>query len=185
MEKPDFPCKVPVKLTFILTVLFIRYWRCDIKGAPSGKLQDKTVAIKDNTCVAGVPMMNGSRILDGFVPDIDATVVSRILDAGGHIVGKAVCENLCCDGGSFTAATGPVVNPHNKTRMAGGSSSGSAALVRRGVDKLNKSSNSLLPANADRRPLLQRGLQIFQLQTFQLYNKLLKYWSLGKQWKQN
>ena len=38
-------------------------------------------------------MMNGSRILDGFVPDIDATVVSRILDAGGHIVGKAVCEN--------------------------------------------------------------------------------------------
>ena len=75
-------------------------------------------------------MMNGSRILDGFVPDIDATVVSRILDAGGHIVGKAVCENLCCDGGSFIAATGPVVNPHNSTRMAGGSSSGSAALVR-------------------------------------------------------
>ena len=132
--------------TFILTVLFIRYWRCDIKGAPSGKLQGKTVAIKDNTCVAGVPMMNGSRILDGFVPDIDATVVSRILDAGGHIVGKAVCENLCCDGGSFTAATGPVVNPHNKTRMAGGSSSGSAALVRRDVDKLNiRAQNSLLP----------------------------------------
>ena len=107
----------------------IRYWRCDIKGAPSGKLKGKTVSIKDNTCVAGVPMMNGSRILDGFVPDIDATVVSRILDAGGHIVGKAVCENLCCDAGSFNAATGPVVNPHNKTRMAGGSSAGSAALV--------------------------------------------------------
>ena len=107
----------------------IRYWRCDIKGAPSGKLKGKTVAIKDNTCVAGVPMMNGSRILDGFVPDIDATVVSRILDTGGHIVGKAVCENLCCDAGSFNAATGPVVNPHNKTRMAGGSSAGSAALV--------------------------------------------------------
>ena len=107
----------------------IRYWRCDIKGAPSGKLKGKTVAFKDNTCVAGVPMMNGSRILDGFVPDIDATVVSRILDAGGHIVGKAVCENLCCDAGSFNAATGPVVNPHNKTRMAGGSSAGSAALV--------------------------------------------------------
>ena len=109
----------------------IRYWRCDIKGAPSGKLQGRTVAIKDNTCVAGVPMMNGSRILEGFVPDIDATVVSRILDAGGRILGKAVCENLCCDGGSFTAATGPVVNPHNKTRMAGGSSSGCAALVRK------------------------------------------------------
>ena len=76
-------------------------------------------------------MMNGSRILEGFVPDIDATVVSRILDAGGRILGKAVCENLCCSGASFTAATGPVVNPHDKTRMAGGSSSGCAALVRR------------------------------------------------------
>ena len=76
-------------------------------------------------------MMNGSLILEGFVPDIDATVVSRILDAGGNIVGKSVCENLCCSGGSFTAATGPLVNPHNNSRMAGGSSSGSAALVRK------------------------------------------------------
>jgi len=89
------------------------------------------VAIKDNTCVAGVPMMNGSLTLEGFVPDIDATVVSRILDAGGNIIGKSVCENLCCSGGSFTAATGLVLNPHNSTRMAGGSSSGSAALVRK------------------------------------------------------
>ncbi|RMX58535.1 hypothetical protein pdam_00023471 [Pocillopora damicornis] len=111
-----------------------KYWRCDIKGASSGKLRGKTVAIKDNTCVAGVPMMNGSRTLEGFVPDVDATVVSRILDAGGHIVGKSVCEDLCCSGGSFTAATGPVVNPHNKTRMCGGSSSGSAALAMAGYD---------------------------------------------------
>ena len=74
--------------------------------------------------------MNGSRILEGFIPDIDATVVSRILDAGGHIIGKSVCENLCCDGGSFTSVTGPVLNPHNSARMANGSSSGSAALVR-------------------------------------------------------
>ena len=91
------------------------------------------MAVKDNTCVAGVPMMNGSHTLEGFVPDVDATVVSRILDAGGHIVGKSVCEDLCCSGGSFTAATGPVVNPHNKTRMCGGSSSGSAALVSKKV----------------------------------------------------
>lgn len=75
-------------------------------------------------------MMNGSLALEGFVPDVDATVVSRILDAGGNIVGKGVVEDLCCSGGSFTAHTGPVVNPHNNTRMAGGSSSGCAALVR-------------------------------------------------------
>ena len=112
-----------------LSPLICRAWRCDIKGAPSGKLRGKTVAIKDNVCVAGVPLMNGSRILEGFVPDIDATVVSRILDAGGQITGKTVCENMCCDGGSFTSVTGPVLNPHDNTRMANGSSSGSAALV--------------------------------------------------------
>ena len=108
---------------------FTRYWRCDIKGADVGKLHKRTIAIKDNVCVAGVPMMNGSQILQGYVPDVDATVVSRILDAGGHIIGKAVCENLCNSGASFTSATGPVVNPHDSTRIAGGSSSGCAALV--------------------------------------------------------
>ena len=57
--------------------------------------------LKDNTAVSGVPMMNGSHTLEGFVPDVDVSVVSRILDAGGHIVGKAVCEDLCASGGSF------------------------------------------------------------------------------------
>ena len=85
------------------------------------------MAIKDNTAVSGVPMMNGSHTLEGFVPDVDVSVVSRILDAGGHIVGKAVCEDLCASGGSFLSVTGPVLNPHDNTRMAGGSSSGSAA----------------------------------------------------------
>lgn len=105
------------------------YWKCSIKGAPTGLLQGKRVAIKDNVCVAGVPMMNGAAVLEGFVPDVDATLVTRILDAGGEIVGKAVCENLCFSGGSHTADTGPVLNPHDPTRSAGGSSSASAALV--------------------------------------------------------
>src|SRR2546422_11060549 len=63
------------------------------------------------------------------VPDVDATLVTRILDAGGEIAGKAVCEHLCFSGGSHTSDTGPVLNPHNPKRSAGGSSSGSAALV--------------------------------------------------------
>ena len=75
-------------------------------------------------------MMCGSRVLEGYVPDVDATVVSRILDTGGHIVGKAVCEDLCLSGGSFTSATGPVLNPYDSHRSTGGSSSGCAALVR-------------------------------------------------------
>jgi amidase len=105
------------------------YWKCSIKGAQSGPLAGKKIAIKDNVCVAGIPMMNGSNVLEGYVPDVDAIVVTRILDAGGEIVGKAVCESLCFSGGSHTSDTGPVLNPHDPKRSAGGSSSGSAALV--------------------------------------------------------
>ena len=108
------------------------YWKCSIKGAPSGPLAGKKIAIKDNVCVAGIPMMNGSAVLEGYVPDVDATIVTRILDAGGEIVGKAVCEHLCFSGGSHTSDTGPVLNPHDPKRSAGGSSSGSAALVAAG-----------------------------------------------------
>ena len=67
-----------------------RAWRCDIQGAPTGKLAGKTVAIKDNTAVAGVPMRNGSKILQAYVAEFDATIVSRILDAG-----KCVCVCVC------------------------------------------------------------------------------------------
>src|SRR5947207_10707467 len=105
------------------------YQQCSIKGAASGPLTGKRIAIKDNVCVAGVPMMNGSSVLEGYVPEFDATIVTRILDTGGEIVGKAVCESLCFSGSSFTADTGPVHNPHHPAHSAGGSSSGSAALV--------------------------------------------------------
>lgn len=108
------------------------YWKCSIQGAPSGALHGRRIAIKDNVCVAGMPMMNGSAVLEGFVPEADAVVVERILDAGGEIAGKAVCESFCLSGGSHTADTGPTHNPHRHGWSSGGSSSGSAALVAGG-----------------------------------------------------
>ncbi|MGH8013166.1 MAG: amidase [Candidatus Binataceae bacterium] len=108
------------------------YVKTSIKGAPDGKLRGKTVALKDNVMLAGVPMMNGSATLEGFIPDFDATIVTRILDAGGEIAGKAHCECFCLSGGSHTNATGPVHNPHRMGYSAGGSSSGSAVLVADG-----------------------------------------------------
>ncbi|WP_214368400.1 amidase [Pseudonocardia sp. H11422] len=107
-------------------------WKTDIRGAATGPLAGRRVVIKDNVCVAGVPMMNGTRALEDYVPDVDATVVTRILDAGGEIVGKSVCECLCFSGGSHTAYTGPTRNPHDPSRSSGGSSSGSAVLVALG-----------------------------------------------------
>jgi amidase len=108
------------------------YVKTDIKGASSGKLKGKTVAVKDNVCVAGVPMMNGSSTLEGYTPNLDATVVARLLDAGAVIKGKSHCEMFCLSGGSHTGALGPVHNPHKQGYSAGGSSSGSGALVAAG-----------------------------------------------------
>jgi amidase len=108
------------------------YWKSSIKGAPDGPLSGKRIAVKDNMCVAGVPMMNGSFVLEGYVPEFDATVVTRVLDAGGEIVGKAVCEHMSFGGSSFTSDTGPVRNPYDSLRSSGGSSSGAAALVASG-----------------------------------------------------
>ncbi|MBL1268415.1 MAG: amidase [Halomonas sp.] len=106
--------------------------RTEVQGAGDGKLQGRTVVLKDNVALAGVPMMNGSYTLEGFTPSYDATVVTRLLDAGATILGKATCEHFCLSGGSHTSNPAPVHNPHRHGYSAGGSSSGSAALVAAG-----------------------------------------------------
>jgi amidase len=108
------------------------YVKTTVQGAAEGKLKGRKVVLKDNVMLAGVPMMNGAATLEGYIPDVDATIVQRILDAGGTIVGKAHCESLCLSGGSHTCAAGPVHNPHKMGYSAGGSSSGSAVLVALG-----------------------------------------------------
>ena len=108
------------------------YVKTDVLGAPDGPLRGKRIALKDTICLAGVPMMCGSSIMEGYTPEIDATIVTRMLDAGAVIAGKAHCENFCLSGGSHTNAKGPIHNPWKHGYMAGGSSGGSAALVAAG-----------------------------------------------------
>jgi amidase len=108
------------------------YVKTSIKGRPGAPLAGRRVALKDNICLAGVPMTLGADVFDGYVPDVDATIVERILDAGGEIAGKAVCEYYCVSGGSHTSSSGPVHNPRKPGYTTGGSSSGSAALVASG-----------------------------------------------------
>ena len=100
-----------------------------IEPTGSGALDGLRVAIKDNISVAGLPLMNGSRTLEGYTPPADATVVTRVLAAGGTIIGKTVCEDLCFSGSSFTSAPEPVRNPWDRGRSAGGSSSGNAVAL--------------------------------------------------------
>lgn len=109
------------------------YWRTEIAGAPDGPLSGKTVALKDNVLVAGVPMMNGASMWQHYTPEVDATVVTRLLDAGATILGKAHCEYFCLSGSSHSNALGHCHNPVRRGYSAGGSSSGSAALVGAGA----------------------------------------------------
>jgi amidase len=121
-KRPE-PAENPLGAWYVIT---------EIQQQPDGPLAGRRVAVKDNIEVAGVPMMNGSYTLEGFVPSRDATVVTRLLAAGATITGKSVCEDLCFSGASHTSVTGPVRNPWDTSRTTGGSSSGSAALVATG-----------------------------------------------------
>src|SRR6202034_2451643 len=107
-------------------------WLGPVSGSGKGLLAGKSIGIKDNTSVRGLPLRNGSRVFEGFVADCDATVVSRILAAGGTIHGKTVCETLSFSGHSHTSWPNRVTNPHAPDRSAGGSSSGSAAAIAAG-----------------------------------------------------
>jgi amidase len=109
------------------------YVRTDIPATGNGMLSGRTIAVKDTVLLAGVPLMAGTSILEGYVPEEDAEIVTRLLNAGATISGKSVCEAYCFSGGSHTSATGPVHNPHNPAHSSGGSSSGSGALVAAGA----------------------------------------------------
>lgn len=102
------------------------------RPAPTGPLSGLRLIVKDSVAVAGIPMTAGSNFLRGFVPARSAVAVERALDAGAELAGTAVCEDLCYSGSSFTSATGPVLNPYDPERAAGGSTSGCGALLATG-----------------------------------------------------
>lgn len=110
--------------------VFIR--KCLVKGASSGKLSGKKVGLKDNIRLAGIPMTNASHLINGYVPDIDATVAERLLDAGATIVGKLNMDDFAFAGTGETSAYGCPRNPKNPEYSAGGSSGGSGAAVAAG-----------------------------------------------------
>jgi amidase len=109
-------------------------WRCTVvdKQSKGGKLHGKTFVLKDNIALKGVPMLLGTNFIKDYTPDCDATVATRILEAGGMIIGKAVCENMCHSATSHSSGTGVVENPIAKGYSSGGSSSGSGVLVALG-----------------------------------------------------
>jgi amidase len=108
-------------------------WKCEIEAAATGPLAGKTVSFKDHIAVAGIPLTLGSHLMEGYTADFDATVVTRVLAAGGIIIGKNSMSGPtnAWDLGVPGDFQRPL-NPHNPQHLTGGSSSGSAVAVAAG-----------------------------------------------------
>ena len=99
------------------------------KGDPLGPLAGVPVGIKDVLVVRGAPATAGSKILKGYQPPYDATVVNRLEAAGAVLLGKLNCDEFAMGSSNENSAYGPVRNPVDPERVPGGSSGGSAAAV--------------------------------------------------------
>jgi len=102
-------------------------------GDPLGPLAGVPIGIKDVLAMRGAPATAGSRILEGYHPPYDATVVTRLEAAGAVLLGKLNCDEFAMGSSNENSAYGPVHNPHALDRVPGGSSGGSAAAVAAGL----------------------------------------------------
>jgi Asp-tRNA(Asn)/Glu-tRNA(Gln) amidotransferase A subunit family amidase len=107
--------------------------RCDLRRTDEGVLSGLTVAIKDNIAVAGIPMTCGSPLFEDYIPAEDATVVDRILAAGGRILGKSNMDEFALGGDAATMRFRLARNPNDPDHQPGGSSAGSGVAVADGL----------------------------------------------------
>lgn len=121
------------KLNAIVTFCDVESQLNELEGKENAPMYGVPIVLKDNVCTKGIRTTASSKILENYVPIYNAHIVDKLKEAGAVVIGKASMDELAMGGTNLTAATGPVHNPYDLTRMPGGSSGGSAALVAAGV----------------------------------------------------
>ncbi|HKJ93629.1 MAG TPA: amidase family protein, partial [Longimicrobiales bacterium] len=104
-----------------------------VAAGETGPLAGVPVGVKDNLCTLDHATTCGSRLLDGFQAPYEATVVRRLRQAGGVVAGKTNLDEFAMGSSTEHSAFGPTLNPHDRARVPGGSSGGSAAVVAAGM----------------------------------------------------
>ena len=136
LEQKLLDVKEKISVSKTNSIVRNRIKSIDLKKPRTGLLKNKTFLIKDNIAIKDEYLTCASNILQNYKSPFNATVIERINNEGGVIVGQTNCDEFAMGSSSEFSIYGSVKNPFNLNLVAGGSSGGSAAAIAEGISEI-------------------------------------------------